>query len=158
MTMPAAMTQEGEQLKRPIFGYLRVAFSVVCGIISLLLVMLWVRSYSYSDELRLSITDSRILWFDSMFGETSLSSIPLRGPAWQATIISEQIEQPGSTVGFTFRRKRGAWSLSVRHWFLVLLCFMLAAAPWLKWRFSLRTLLIAMALIALGLGIVAISN
>ena len=32
MTMPAAMTQEGEQPKRPIFHFLRIAFSAVCGI------------------------------------------------------------------------------------------------------------------------------
>jgi hypothetical protein len=43
------------------------------------------------------------------------------------------------------------------------LCSMLpiaivAVAPWVRWRFSLRTLLIAMTLLALGLGIVAISN
>jgi hypothetical protein len=79
-----------------------------------------------------------------MLGETSIASVPLHGPKWAATIISERIEQPVPTAGFAFRRTPDAWSLSVPHWFLVLVFAALAAAPWLKWHFNLRTLLIVM--------------
>jgi hypothetical protein len=40
------------------------------------------------------------------------------------------------------------------HWFAVALVGVIAVAPWLRWRFGLRTLLIATTLIAVGLGIV----
>lgn len=42
------------------------------------------------------------------------------------------------------------------HWFLILLALSSAAIPWsgLKWRFGLRTVLIAMTLAAVGLGLV----
>jgi hypothetical protein len=48
----------------------------------------------------------------------------------------------------------------VPNWFLVLLAAMLAAVPWihLSCRFSLRTLLIATALVAAALGLIVISN
>jgi hypothetical protein len=41
------------------------------------------------------------------------------------------------------------------HWFLAILFASVAAVPWLPRKFSLRTLLIAIAWIAVALGIVA---
>jgi hypothetical protein len=45
--------------------------------------------------------------------------------------------------------------IGCRHWLLVIVFAALAAAPWIRWsmRFSLRTLLIATTLVAVGLGI-----
>lgn len=43
---------------------------------------------------------------------------------------------------------------AVPHWLLLLLAATISAMPWIKWRFSLRTLLIATTLVAVGLGIV----
>jgi hypothetical protein len=37
-------------------------------------------------------------------------------------------------------------------WFPVVITMALAAAPWLRWRFSLRTLLVATTLVAVGMG------
>jgi hypothetical protein len=42
--------------------------------------------------------------------------------------------------------------VTLPYWFLVGLCAVVAAAPWLRWRFSLRTLLIAITILALALG------
>ena len=44
------------------------------------------------------------------------------------------------------------------HWFPVLLFALLAAAPWIKWRFSVRTLLIATGLVAVILGVAVATN
>jgi hypothetical protein len=41
---------------------------------------------------------------------------------------------------------------TVPHWLLLLFATTLAATPWIKWRFSLRTLLIATALVAVALA------
>jgi hypothetical protein len=45
----------------------------------------------------------------------------------------------------------------VPHWLLVVLLGALAALPWVKWswRFSLRTLLVVMTIVAIGLGLMA---
>ena len=42
--------------------------------------------------------------------------------------------------------------------FRVAICGTLAAAPWLRWRFSLRTLLIATTLVAVVLGVIVVSS
>jgi hypothetical protein len=45
--------------------------------------------------------------------------------------------------------------LAAPHWFAILIAGSLSATPWIRrlgWRFSLRTLLIAMTLLAVGLG------
>ena len=44
--------------------------------------------------------------------------------------------------------------VTVPTWLLVSLFAAFAALPWLRWRFSLRTLLIATTLIAVVLGII----
>jgi hypothetical protein len=43
----------------------------------------------------------------------------------------------------------------IPYWLLVLLTARIATVPWLKWRFSLRTLLIAVTLLAVLLGLAA---
>jgi hypothetical protein len=49
---------------------------------------------------------------------------------------------PGST----------SYELSAPYWLLVLASAALGASPWLRWQFSLRTLFIAMMLVALVMG------
>jgi hypothetical protein len=48
------------------------------------------------------------------------------------------------------------WDVWIPHWVLVLLSAVFAALPWLPWKFSLRTLLIATTLIAVVLGLIGI--
>jgi hypothetical protein len=45
------------------------------------------------------------------------------------------------------------YEVIVPYWLLVLSTAALAAAPWIKWRFSLRTLIIVMTLVAVVLGL-----
>jgi hypothetical protein len=51
-------------------------------------------------------------------------------------------------------RQLSAKLVYLPFWFLVLFAATMAGIPWLRWRFSLRTLLIATALVAVGLGVV----
>jgi hypothetical protein len=46
----------------------------------------------------------------------------------------------------------GVYALSVSYWLLELVSILAAIAPWVRWRFSLRTLLIATTLVAVVLG------
>jgi hypothetical protein len=53
--------------------------------------------------------------------------------------------------------KRAGRVVVIPHWSPVLLFGAIASCPWLpwfKWRFSVRTLLIATTLVAVGLGMV----
>ena len=49
---------------------------------------------------------------------------------------------------------RSNWVIQVPYWFTVATFLIIATIPWLPWKFSLRTLLIATTLIAVVLGLV----
>ena len=48
----------------------------------------------------------------------------------------------------------GRGGISIYFWIPTLIFATITAAPWLRWRFSLRTLLIATTLLAVVLGLV----
>ena len=74
---------------------------------------------------------------------------------WMAHVRDTEFWSTQGAVGkFTF----GRWQVHCPIWFAALLAAAVAAAPFLQWRFSLRTLLIATTLVAVGLGILALSN
>jgi hypothetical protein len=49
---------------------------------------------------------------------------------------------------------RSSWFVQAPNWFPIIVAATLAFVPWIKGRFSLRTLLIATTLVALGLGVI----
>jgi hypothetical protein len=128
---------------------LGIAFSAVCVIVCVLLIALWPRSYR---------------WADSVMG------LPfIFGSCQGNVLINERVTvthvEPGTTEltvqhplgiqsllieGMAFRRL--GEGLAIPYWFLVIAAAMCAATPLLRWRFSLRTLLIATTLVALLLG------
>jgi hypothetical protein len=65
-------------------------------------------------------------------------------------------------LGFHFARLPDfGWKLFVPYWFLVVIAGISAALcgiPWVKWHFSLRTLLIATTLVAVGLGVIVYAS
>jgi hypothetical protein len=66
-------------------------------------------------------------------------------------------EYPPGTTPLPFPRNvSGLWSNSsgMPIWFLIVLTSALATVPWIRWRFSLRTLLIATTLVAVVLGLI----
>jgi hypothetical protein len=157
-----------------IFRGLRIAWTVMFGILCVLLIALWVRSYWICDGVIGHISDTRLVAFDSFSGALSLSTSvwPSLPPAftdyepWK--LNSLHVDEEEETW---FAREdvdeRWAFYLAMPpnqesgilapYWFLVLLAAALAAAPWvqrLNWRFSVRTLLIAITLVAVGLGTV----
>jgi hypothetical protein len=159
--MPAASTQEGERRKRPTLRYVRIAFSAVCGVVCLLLIVLWVRSYSTSDFIvgvGANGPASQFV-FESQYGHLGIGRrpddlLPSRSMSWSYKTYSHTTSLrpplPWRTVytGDTF---------VTPVWSVLLLLSAIATAPWIRWRFSLRTLLIAMRLIAALLGLIAIS-
>jgi hypothetical protein len=85
------------------------------------------------------------------------------GWSWEPIVFPAEFEQ--------WRHERPHWGWKSQlpktlmptqvvfpHWFPALLAAVLAASPWIKWRFSVRTLLIGMTIIAAILGLAVATN
>jgi hypothetical protein len=187
------------------FKKTRIAFSVSCGMLCLLLAGLWVRSYFAFDRLSGQVANDRSIILVSYAGGvtaavTSPGTLKWNTPRWDSgpilannithddwtSLVQTQspswndtdIVWPERTIlgfgwmirgtynnipnGETGWHPQGlsgrSWTadangLRVPHWFGVLTLAFLASLPWLAWsvRFSLRTLLIVMTAVAVGL-------
>jgi hypothetical protein len=141
------------------FRYFRIAFSATCLIAAVLLVVLWVRSYWWESTLQGTIGSER-MQLTSEPGQISILVFPnvqsKNFPKRSWTLERHDIMRP-DFIAWTFRKMKPKGILvCVPYWFPALITAAIAsfaALPW-SWRFSLRTLLIAMTLIAVGLGII----
>ncbi len=135
------------------FRKLRIAFSATCGIACVLLIVLWVRSYSIGDSAFLnsmhSITSIRgriCLDVSIVWNEIVYASDPITLNVFRNDIRIESLEvDPGTHL---VRE-----NVSAPHWIIVVPSLTLGVIPWLRVRFSLRTLLIATTLVAVMLGL-----
>jgi hypothetical protein len=126
---------------------LRIAWSVGCGIVCVLLLVLWVRSYWRLD--RLWYADNRMHECHSIRGWIFYSSYPYKLPG--AGIDSS------SARAWDFMNPIGQeLVVAFPHWLAVAFASSLVAIPWLRWQFSLRTLLIGMTVVAAALGLVIV--
>ncbi len=149
--------------------YLRILWTVFCGVACVLLIVLWVRSYWWEDEIwlpfpglahvRCDSGPSR-LYIDKDYYSISKYwySFRYKGDGSGAVTLANRISQKyESKFGFGIWQKPGRTTYIVPHWFPVLLFATFAAAPWysrIPHRFSLRTLLIATTLVAMVLGLI----
>jgi hypothetical protein len=153
---------------------LQIAWSVWWGILCVLLVVLWVRSYSWIYSIH-GTGYPREFWCESLRGELgflvlSPNAGSVRGlrfwtrPPEQVPYYKDGLyvdwPRPFSTaygIRWTFFRGFG---LVIPCWMPVVFIGALASVPWIPWscRFSLRTLLIATTLIAVALGLVVWST
>jgi hypothetical protein len=151
--------------------YLRIAVTALSLTACVLLIALWVRSYWRFDKAQGHIGETRITYLAAQ-GKLMLyvgrSGI---GPRWEwrSKVIGERhsigfnrLNLDGGrgyscrffSVAFSSRRAF-AW---MHFWLPVSLIASLAGTPWLRSRFSLRTLLIATTLVAVGLGVFVITR
>jgi len=151
---------------------LRVAWSVGWGVACLLLIVLWVRSYTCWDDIGGSVGGSTWLGLHSLEGRFLMSLAQDDTGAgfvspWKwdthygAEITNEgvgsddtalHLTQRSEAVGFGLARIGQFPILIVPHWAIALMVAAIASASWLPWRFSLRTLLIGTTLVAVVLG------
>jgi hypothetical protein len=137
-------------MNRPrILRRLLIAASVMCLIACTLLTAAWARSYRYVDILgtRMVSMHGRLeIWTPGVLSENTSRPIAEAG-----ALESEWLQRttpPTATGG-------GAPKIiSVRYGPLAILFGVLAAAPWMSKRFSLRTLLLATTLVAAVLGLI----
>jgi hypothetical protein len=109
---------------------LRIAVSVVCGILCLLLIALWVRSYYQPIQLHLLIVDH----------PPYLAGVGIE--LWKGMATLLYAAPP--------------LALKIHCLLLVLLFGTLAGLPWVQWsrRFSLRAFLVVTGFVAVVLGLV----
>jgi hypothetical protein len=144
---------------------LRIAWSVIWGVVAVLLCVLWVRSYWSVAAVYCVISEQKS-------GSITLESarvcfllhkwrnyIP---PDFESPRIGYFFYEPPQTIGrlnksnFSIVNNWGITELVLPTWFVVLFSVLLSVVPALPIkRFSLRTLLIVTTLIAVGLGAVA---
>jgi hypothetical protein len=147
------------------FRKLRIAFSVTCGIACVLLMVLWVRSYWWCDDLigPLGTTQSFCFWSDHGHIGISFVGEPLKsladGGSWAVASEWTGDVPPSKTVIPWLPSWATENYVTFPNWYLVLLMGLSIAAPWYHWssRFSLRTLLIATTLVALILGAIVLA-
>ena len=122
-----------------------------------LLIVLWVRSYTVTEIFEWSISGSGTVEFRTGGGQAgyvftgSINVDPFRYTSWPDA-------RPLWNKPWLFlRTSRGDTAIFVPYWGLIVPFSVLATLPWLrqiKPRFSLRTLLIATTLVAVLLGLI----
>ena len=151
------------------FRKLRIAFSIGCGLACLLICVMWIRSYWTFYACRDSI------WHvQSARGVLVVFEVP-QTDEWQTW--SFPVDGVGPTEHLKYLMSGSLKTLSQRiaslsttvsnvgpplavlpYWIVVLPLTALAAAPLVRWRFSLRMLLIATTLVAVVLGLIVWLN
>jgi hypothetical protein len=154
-----------------IYRKLRIAWSVGWGVLAVLLIVLWVRSYWW--------VDSFLCRVQGRYYVAVMSTQPILGVGYNCApthgVVEDVFGKSLCTFGSLNRIQDGtlivpalpAWSVGVDrganwsvyahspHWFPTLISGVLAILPWirqLRWRFTTRTLLLATTLIAVVLG------
>jgi hypothetical protein len=152
--------------------YLRIVVTALRLTACALLIALWLRSHWYWDQLYNPISNKHLVIVESASGRVILvitAAVPgspwvwhlsheLRGEYWGGPLRAwQETNRHKGIVGFAYYAT--PWNTTYRapYWFLVLLFALLGVIPWLRSskRFSLRTLLIATTLVAIGLGLIA---
>jgi hypothetical protein len=160
-------------MNRPrILRLLQIAFSVACGIVCLLLIVVWWRAYHYSDFAGWTFGGQRFT-ANSELGRLMLawrvpspgsplqgfSSRPVDPQSPDTVLLKRAMREKENVLGIYIRRDStpagtvGTVGIGFPHGYLVVAVATLAAIPWITWRFSVRTLLIATMLVAAVLGL-----
>jgi hypothetical protein len=142
------------------FRKLRISWSVGWGLACLLLVVLWAVSYdTHATTDPYPITSTNDIAVEFFRGRIAAILGPTLPPNTLPLFLLDYPKQNGNRLpgvaGFAMLSVPKLGSvLMVPTWFAVLFGFSAGAAPWMRSRFSLRTLLIASTLIAVVLGLI----
>ena len=147
-------------MNRPaISRILRISWSVGWGIAAVLLVLLWVRSYWWMDYVQPWLKHTVVSLRGKLFVD---KHIVLSTPS--TTVPGEvEVGQVETNAFFAYSLATKQFSffplksgLAVPYWLIAALIVGLAATPWVRsvrWRYSLRTLLLLTTLVCVILGV-----
>lgn len=133
---------------------LRIAWSVFFGVLCVLVIALWMRSYWYRDLVTYSSPTGHRVAIGSNRGNVYLIHRIWQPDAGQVVRYGWQY---GNGAAQEYRIMSGwtpvqPWTkVVIPHVFLSLAFVLAASFPWIRYRFSLRTFLIAMTAVAVGL-------
>jgi hypothetical protein len=145
---------------------LRIGWSVFWGLACLLLIALWVRSYSHGDAFGGPVLQNSSIEFASVEGCVYVTIFEEPKSAWWFNVyrinkfaLRTFTKDVPSFIGFKISKGAVNNALNYRgvvapHWAVVLSSGIIGALAWLPYRFSLRALLIGMTLVAVGFGVV----
>jgi hypothetical protein len=141
---------------------LRIAWSVAWGIAVVLLVALWGRSYRWIDGIAYDGTGTIYVCM-TLHGHIMLfcNLDDAKGNGWgfQSKRVEESLPDLSavpSILGVNYDLRANTPYVLIPLWELVLIFAGFGTVPWMRWtrRFSVRTLLIATTLVAVGLGLI----
>ena len=140
----------------PMLKYLRIAVTALSLTACVLLAALWMRSYWCVDCLAYS-SDPGIVGLRSVCGTGDVFFVNNTLPSkwfFESQILAEA--EIAWETPITWHHEPDYFSVSVQYWLLILLLTTVPLVTWGRssWRFSLRTLLIATTLVAVGLGLI----
>jgi hypothetical protein len=136
-----------------------MAWSILCGSLCVLLLLSWVRNFWRADVAWMSLPSGLQAAVASADGhvEVGLS----RRSLWQAATSGFESytssSNPASSVLMPIERviryryfPNGDFVLILPHWLLAAAMLLVTLAPWIRWswRFTIRTLLVFMAFVA----------
>src|SRR5262245_44225195 len=124
-------------MRNPLY-YLRVAFSVICGVACVLLLVTWLLSYRSVVSIAMPINSNRAANVDMLFGRAYLYKMDERTP--RLSMKTRKVNSPKqrlmanmrtreAALGFGAFQDSGAWVLIIPQWFLVSLGAFLATLP-----------------------------
>jgi hypothetical protein len=127
---------------------LRIAWSVAWGIVCLPLIVMWVRSYKVVDFSDLIVSAHGNVFFSPKLYLEPVGS--KEGTAKSYWLYGISI----LTVSNVKIARLPGTGPAIPYVLFVLVAASLVAIPWLRFRYSLRTLLIATTLVAVALGLI----
>jgi hypothetical protein len=145
-------------------NYLRITVTALGLAACVLLVALWVRSYRNGISSKWLFLDRQHITFHSQSANLYLIWRTENRLSPNQTFIADELDNElASQLRDLIERNKLAFSrtrfsMSCPHWFAALIAAVISLAPWLPWRFSLRTLLVVTTLVALGLGVIAMAS
>lgn len=143
-----------------LLGYLRIGFSASCGVVCLLMIAAWVRSYTWADGFFVKLLPTGHIQVHAVDGRMCiwLERKPIdRWFSRHSRLITEKLPAPDD-------ENRIPWldiyafpnliRIYTAHWLLTVIAGSLAVIPWCPRRFTLRGLLIFTTVIATVVGII----
>ena len=140
---------------------LRIAASVFFALVTVSLCVLWVRSYWWVDDISFPITQTRGGWLASNSGQVSfalttrISPVPQTAEweSYESQWGRGRLEREDDAYAFVFG-KWNSWTIWGPHWMAIFIVLAFGTVPWIRFRrFSLRTILTVMTLVAVVLGL-----
>jgi hypothetical protein len=139
--------------------YLRIAVTALGLTGCVLVIALWVQSYSGRSSREVFVTADYRYYIQSLGGTFVYGREKREFISIELFRVYEKahFDNLKTAAGIKIHRGykgRGVEAVSISYWLICLIGLCGGAIPWIPWRFSLRTLIIATTVVAVVLGVV----